>query len=97
MTSVSIPAHPPCFACRRLDYFVVSERLVKDVTDCVIRKDVLGSDHCPLILGLSTPSVGDTSNEVDSTPGEDTSKETPREDTIKADTSKEMDSTPRVD
>ena len=42
------------FSCRRLDYFVVSERLLKDVTDCVIRKGVFGSDHCPLVLGLST-------------------------------------------
>ncbi len=39
---------------RRLDYFVVSERLVKNVTDCVIRKGVFGSDHCPLVLGLTT-------------------------------------------
>ena len=40
-------------ACRRLDYFVLSERLVKDITDCVIRSEVYGSDHCPLVLGLA--------------------------------------------
>lgn len=45
---------------RRLDYFVVSERLLKDVCDCVIRKDVYGSDHCPMVLGLTTvPSEAD--------------------------------------
>lgn len=32
---------------------MVSERLLKNVTNCVIRKDVLGSDHCPLVLGLN--------------------------------------------
>jgi hypothetical protein len=52
-----------CFPCRRLDYFVVSERLVKDVTDCVIRKEVLGSDHCPLVLGLSTSMENSCSGE----------------------------------
>ena len=40
----------------RLDYFVVSERLLKDVCDCVIRREVLGSDHCPLVLSLSSSS-----------------------------------------
>ena len=45
------------FVCRRLDYFVVSERLVKDVTDCIIRKEVYGSDHCPLVLGLASPTT----------------------------------------
>lgn len=44
-----------CF-CRRLDYFVLSERLTQNVTDCVIRKDVYGSDHCPLVLGLAPPA-----------------------------------------
>lgn len=51
----------------RLDYFVVSERLLKDVTDCVIRKGVFGSDHCPLVLGLSTTgesAVGDARKQV---------------------------------
>lgn len=27
---------------------------MKNITDCVIRKGVFGSDHCPLVLGLST-------------------------------------------
>ncbi len=34
---------------------MVSDRLTKDVTDCVIRKNVYGSDHCPLVLGLAAP------------------------------------------
>jgi len=35
---------------RRLDYFVISERLKYAICDCVIRDDVLGSDHCPINL-----------------------------------------------
>ncbi|KAL5009504.1 hypothetical protein ScPMuIL_011809 [Solemya velum] len=34
----------------RLDYFVLSERLTKDLCDSIIRKDVMGSDHCPIVL-----------------------------------------------
>ncbi len=41
------------FGDRRLDYFVVSERLLPRVTDVVIRSKVYGSDHCPLIMGLA--------------------------------------------
>jgi AP endonuclease 1 len=37
----------------RLDYFVVSERFVKHVKDNVIRSDILGSDHCPIVLFLN--------------------------------------------
>lgn len=36
----------------RLDYFITSERLVSKVVDSVIRKDILGSDHCPISLFL---------------------------------------------
>jgi AP endonuclease-1 len=36
----------------RLDYFVISERLKDALCDCVIRKDVHGSDHCPITLLL---------------------------------------------
>ena len=37
----------------RIDYFVVSERLMEKVTDAFILGDVMGSDHCPvgIILG----------------------------------------------
>lgn len=37
----------------RLDYFVLSERLKKDLCDSVIRKDVMGSDHCPIVLFMA--------------------------------------------
>lgn len=37
---------------RRLDYFVLSERLMPAVCDSVIREKVLGSDHCPITLFL---------------------------------------------
>lgn len=36
----------------RLDYFVVSERLMQSVCDSVIREQVYGSDHCPVTLFL---------------------------------------------
>ncbi|XP_076444943.1 exodeoxyribonuclease-like [Babylonia areolata] len=37
----------------RLDYFVMSERLKKDLCDSVIRTHVMGSDHCPIVLLLA--------------------------------------------
>ena len=39
--------------CRRLDYFVMSERLKKDLCDNVVRTHVMGSDHCPIVLLLA--------------------------------------------
>ena len=38
----------------RIDYFVVSERLLESVRDALIYNEVMGSDHCPvgLILDL---------------------------------------------
>ncbi|MDO5725725.1 MAG: exodeoxyribonuclease III [Tissierellia bacterium] len=36
----------------RIDYFVVSERFMPNVKDCVLRNDILGSDHCPVELIL---------------------------------------------
>lgn len=63
---------------RRLDYFVVSERLVKDVCDCVIRNEVYGSDHCPLVLSIadpttppSDPAPSDSTPAADPTPAAD--------------------------
>lgn len=41
------------FHLRRLDYFVLSERLMKDVCNCVVRSEVVGSDHCPLVLSMA--------------------------------------------
>lgn len=37
----------------RIDYFVVSERIMPNVQDCIIYADVMGSDHCPVGLELS--------------------------------------------
>lgn len=37
----------------RLDYFVLSKRLMMKLCDCCIRNEVLGSDHCPVTLYLS--------------------------------------------
>lgn len=37
----------------RLDYFLVSQRFVKNVKDNVIRSEILGSDHCPIVLLLN--------------------------------------------
>ncbi|GFS36863.1 DNA-(apurinic or apyrimidinic site) lyase [Trichonephila inaurata madagascariensis] len=37
----------------RLDYFVVSKRFVNNICDSIIRKDVYGSDHCPICLFLN--------------------------------------------
>ena len=34
----------------RIDYFVVSQRLMPRVSDSIIYDDVLGSDHCPIGL-----------------------------------------------
>jgi len=36
----------------RLDYFFVSDDMIKNVTEATILKDVLGSDHCPVLLKL---------------------------------------------
>lgn len=36
----------------RIDYFVVSDRLMKNVKDSIIYNEVFGSDHCPVGLIL---------------------------------------------
>ena len=36
----------------RIDYFVVSDRLMNKVEDVVIHSDILGSDHCPVSIQL---------------------------------------------
>lgn len=36
----------------RIDYFVVSERLMPQVADAKIHTDIMGSDHCPVELDL---------------------------------------------
>ncbi|XP_054153331.1 exodeoxyribonuclease-like [Oppia nitens] len=37
----------------RLDYFVVSKTFIDNVIDNQIRKQVMGSDHCPIVLLMS--------------------------------------------
>lgn len=34
----------------RLDYFLVSNKLIDKVYDSMIRDDIRGSDHCPIVL-----------------------------------------------
>ena len=36
----------------RIDYFLVSERLMPKVKDCVIHSEIFGSDHCPVELEI---------------------------------------------
>ena len=37
----------------RIDYFILSERLMPKVNDVIIRTDVFGSDHCPVVLDIN--------------------------------------------
>ncbi|MBR5004433.1 MAG: exodeoxyribonuclease III, partial [Erysipelotrichaceae bacterium] len=37
----------------RIDYFIVSERLMQHVTDSKILGEVMGSDHCPVVLEMN--------------------------------------------
>jgi exodeoxyribonuclease-3 len=39
----------------RIDYFFVSDDLKARVKDSVILPEVMGSDHCPIVLDLSVP------------------------------------------
>ncbi|WNR44351.1 exodeoxyribonuclease III [Paenibacillus roseipurpureus] len=36
----------------RIDYFLASERLAPNITEASIACDILGSDHCPVVLEL---------------------------------------------
>ncbi|SOC18455.1 exodeoxyribonuclease-3 [Ureibacillus xyleni] len=38
----------------RIDYFIVSNRLVDSITNVDIHSQVMGSDHCPIVLELIT-------------------------------------------
>ena len=38
----------------RIDYFIVSNRLIGSVKDSLILSDVLGSDHCPVMIETET-------------------------------------------
>lgn len=41
----------------RIDYFLVSERLMSVVRDAKIHTDILGSDHCPVSLEIEIPRM----------------------------------------
>lgn len=36
----------------RIDYFLISQLLNNKLNDCIIRDDIAGSDHCPVILDM---------------------------------------------
>ena len=36
----------------RIDYFLVSDRIKKNIKDSIIHTDILGSDHCPVELDI---------------------------------------------
>ncbi len=36
----------------RIDYFVLSQRLINDLKDSHIHDDILGSDHCPISIDI---------------------------------------------
>lgn len=38
----------------RIDYFLVSDDLADELADCHIQPDVMGSDHCPVVMELKS-------------------------------------------
>jgi exodeoxyribonuclease-3 len=36
----------------RIDYFIVSDRFVKEIKDAYIYPEIMGSDHCPVGLDI---------------------------------------------
>ena len=40
----------------RIDYFIVSDRLMERVADSKIHPEIYGSDHCPVELALRSPA-----------------------------------------
>lgn len=41
----------------RIDYFIVSDRIIKNVKNIDILNDVYGSDHCPIILEIDVDNI----------------------------------------
>ena len=37
----------------RIDYFVISNRIIENVIDTDICNDIMGSDHCPILLDIN--------------------------------------------
>ena len=44
----------------RIDYFLVSERIIKYVNDAWIDASIMGSDHCPIGITLKFPELDDS-------------------------------------
>lgn len=59
----------------------MSERLVKDICDCVIRNEVYGSDHCPLVLSIADPAPSDKPTTSDPGPAPKTETTPTNDDT----------------
>ena len=36
----------------RIDYFVVSDRIKDNIKDATILTEIMGSDHCPVLLEI---------------------------------------------
>src|SRR5699024_7160567 len=41
----------------RIDYFIVSERIIDSVEKSVTAPDIMGSDHCPIVLELKESNL----------------------------------------
>src|SRR5699024_8557018 len=41
----------------RIDYFIVSERIVDFVEDSQIHSNIMGSDHCPIMLKMKDKPI----------------------------------------
>jgi len=46
----------------RLDYHVISKKLVEGLGDCYRRPSIEGSDHCPLVLHMNIASTSSNNN-----------------------------------
>ncbi|MBO0588493.1 exodeoxyribonuclease III [Sporosarcina sp. E16_8] len=42
----------------RIDYFIASKRLAPKVKNAEIHPDILGSDHCPIVLEMDSALIG---------------------------------------
>ena len=40
----------------RIDYFIVSESIIANVSEASIHGDIMGSDHCPVSIALDLPA-----------------------------------------
>ncbi|RKQ33220.1 exodeoxyribonuclease III [Oceanobacillus halophilus] len=40
----------------RIDYFIVSERIKESLADSQVHSEIMGSDHCPIMLELHLPN-----------------------------------------